>query len=177
VIWGGEEPTFADAAQAQGVLGAIMSRYNEIIGQVQEDGFEPILWVFDEETIIAAEWAEGFACAIGLRPDAWDPLFESKRHAHLLLPILGLCTNEDGSSALGLDAEAEDRLATEAPDMIAGCVGEIARFWRSRGNAHSRKGPGDRDSLPARAATKTGRNDPCPCGSGKKFKKCCGQTD
>jgi SWIM/SEC-C metal-binding protein len=21
---------------------------------------------------------------------------------------------------------------------------------------------------------KTGRNDPCPCGSGKKFKKCCG---
>jgi uncharacterized protein YecA (UPF0149 family) len=23
--------------------------------------------------------------------------------------------------------------------------------------------------------TKTGRNDPCPCGSGKKYKKCCGQ--
>src|SRR5262249_42135842 len=22
-------------------------------------------------------------------------------------------------------------------------------------------------------ATKVGRNDPCPCGSGKKFKKCC----
>jgi len=25
-----------------------------------------------------------------------------------------------------------------------------------------------------RAEPKTGRNDPCPCGSGKKFKKCCG---
>jgi len=25
-----------------------------------------------------------------------------------------------------------------------------------------------------RVADKTGRNDPCPCGSGKKFKKCCG---
>ena len=24
---------------------------------------------------------------------------------------------------------------------------------------------------------KVGRNDPCPCGSGKKYKKCCGQTD
>jgi hypothetical protein len=23
---------------------------------------------------------------------------------------------------------------------------------------------------------KVGRNDPCPCGSGKKFKKCCEQT-
>jgi len=26
----------------------------------------------------------------------------------------------------------------------------------------------------APAAAKVGRNDPCPCGSGKKFKKCCG---
>jgi preprotein translocase subunit SecA len=25
-----------------------------------------------------------------------------------------------------------------------------------------------------RAAPKVGRNDPCPCGSGKKYKKCCG---
>lgn len=25
-----------------------------------------------------------------------------------------------------------------------------------------------------RVAVKAGRNDPCPCGSGKKFKKCCG---
>ena len=28
--------------------------------------------------------------------------------------------------------------------------------------------------VPARAGTKVGRNDPCPCGSGKKYKKCCG---
>jgi preprotein translocase subunit SecA len=26
----------------------------------------------------------------------------------------------------------------------------------------------------ARSSTKVGRNDPCPCGSGKKYKKCCG---
>ena len=28
---------------------------------------------------------------------------------------------------------------------------------------------------PARAAPRVGRNDPCPCGSGKKYKKCCGK--
>jgi preprotein translocase subunit SecA len=27
---------------------------------------------------------------------------------------------------------------------------------------------------PVRAGKKVGRNDPCPCGSGKKYKKCCG---
>lgn len=26
-------------------------------------------------------------------------------------------------------------------------------------------------------STKTGRNDPCPCGSGKKYKKCCGKSE
>ncbi|CAM3815281.1 YchJ family protein [Parendozoicomonas haliclonae] len=29
-------------------------------------------------------------------------------------------------------------------------------------------------TLPVRSATTVGRNDPCPCGSGKKYKKCCG---
>jgi SEC-C motif domain protein len=33
-----------------------------------------------------------------------------------------------------------------------------------------REGP-----VPIVSAPKVGRNDPCPCGSGKKFKKCCGQ--
>ena len=27
---------------------------------------------------------------------------------------------------------------------------------------------------PVVATVKVGRNDPCPCGSGKKYKKCCG---
>lgn len=27
-----------------------------------------------------------------------------------------------------------------------------------------------------RTAPKVGRNDPCPCGSGKKYKKCCGKN-
>ncbi|MBQ3223386.1 MAG: SEC-C domain-containing protein [Clostridia bacterium] len=28
---------------------------------------------------------------------------------------------------------------------------------------------------PVRAGEKVGRNDPCPCGSGKKYKECCGK--
>jgi uncharacterized protein YecA (UPF0149 family) len=29
---------------------------------------------------------------------------------------------------------------------------------------------------PIRASVASGRNDPCPCGSGRKFKRCCGRT-
>ena len=34
--------------------------------------------------------------------------------------------------------------------------------------------PAVKRSAPVRAEKKVGRNDPCPCGSGKKFKNCCG---
>jgi len=37
---------------------------------------------------------------------------------------------------------------------------------------------GDEDSKPRpvrRKTRKVGRNEPCPCGSGKKYKKCCGR--
>jgi len=30
---------------------------------------------------------------------------------------------------------------------------------------------------PVKVAPKVGRNDPCPCGSGKKYKKCCGMNE
>lgn len=42
----------------------------------------------------------------------------------------------------------------------------IERSFRERGEAKKQQ--------PHRAAPKPGRNDPCPCGSGKKYKKCCG---
>jgi len=32
----------------------------------------------------------------------------------------------------------------------------------------------DEDEPEAAVSAKLGRNDPCPCGSGKKYKKCCG---
>jgi len=43
------------------------------------------------------------------------------------------------------------------------------------GRAHAAGPTSSRKSKPfVHRASKTGRNDPCPCGSGKKLKKCCG---
>jgi preprotein translocase subunit SecA len=36
------------------------------------------------------------------------------------------------------------------------------------------RGPGDKPPTVKRIYKKVGRNDPCPCGSGKKYKQCCG---
>ncbi|MCR4431679.1 MAG: preprotein translocase subunit SecA [Tepidanaerobacteraceae bacterium] len=37
-------------------------------------------------------------------------------------------------------------------------------------------GGGDEKRQPVKKEKKVGRNDPCPCGSGKKYKKCCGRN-
>jgi hypothetical protein len=48
--------------------------------------------------------------------------------------------------------------------------------WRAMGKASARLGGRDIPGvpLPQRRAATAGRNDPCPCGSGRKYKRCCG---
>jgi len=43
-------------------------------------------------------------------------------------------------------------------------------------NLNYNRGEGPSPTQPKRRGKKTGRNEPCPCGSGKKFKKCCGMN-
>lgn len=51
---------------------------------------------------------------------------------------------------------------------------EISRFKKEDGQWFYIDGDIKGDSPPVvRRGEKVGRNDPCPCGSGKKFKKCC----
>ena len=53
---------------------------------------------------------------------------------------------------------------------------EAARMQESRMQAAANAGAGDRQkTMPIHADKKIGRNDPCPCGSGKKYKNCHGK--
>jgi uncharacterized protein len=45
-------------------------------------------------------------------------------------------------------------------------VAQLAAVWRGRSGGEQKTGV-------VRPTEKVGRNDPCPCGSGKKYKKCC----
>ncbi len=49
-------------------------------------------------------------------------------------------------------------------------IAELSTLWR---NEHSEGLGLSRPDIPDRTGAKMGRNDPCPCGSGRKYKKCC----
>jgi uncharacterized protein len=55
-------------------------------------------------------------------------------------------------------AEATD--ATSHRERLGGYVAELRAYWQSKRQV-------------VHATPKVGRNEPCPCGSGKKHKKCC----
>ena len=55
--------------------------------------------------------------------------------------------------------------------MAAGLLGAY-RYFRE----HRQVNLGAHTHEPRRTDPKVGRNDPCPCGSGKKYKKCCGSA-
>jgi hypothetical protein len=71
-------------------------------------------------------------------------------------------------------ASLEDLSAIILHEMVA--LSEISDGVRREAIAefHAMKGKTADDGAPIARPIKIGRNEPCPCGSGKKYKKCCG---
>jgi preprotein translocase subunit SecA len=70
---------------------------------------------------------------------------------------------QPGYQPVGIGAGERSQLAANLPS---------ARRRAQSGNSPS---PSYGRGVPLRTQRKIGRNDPCPCGSGKKYKKCCGR--
>jgi preprotein translocase subunit SecA len=68
--------------------------------------------------------------------------------------------------------------AEEAARLQRQMQAKARQYVEGRGDAEGRPEKGAPASrTPAKAAAKVGRNDPCPCGSGKKYKKCHGASE
>ena len=165
MIWQGGEPEFKDAEQFERVMGIIMARYNEIIHQLDDEpgAFEPILYEAPDGRILAADWAEGFMDAFGLRVDAWDPLFADEDGKFLLAPLMVQLHDREGKPFVDVSPEEMLEIREESAQSLPYVIKGIHDFWKVR-----RQPP----NLVRRP--KVGRNEPCPCGSGRKYKRCCG---
>ncbi len=178
-IWGPtkeDAPNFESMEQAQHIIDLIIRQMNNIVTAFEEDpdDIEPIfVTVFHpnepREYIEADMWAYGFMAGIELCRKDWQPFFDAPEVSKVLRPIY-LLGSDDVTSEEELLTETSEQcenLAQQIPESLAW----IYRFWLPY-----------RQAVMARTVAKTvqknqtkiGRNDPCPCGSGLKFKKCCG---
>ena len=116
-----------------------------------------------------ALWAEGFLGAVALFPDVWATPDDADAR-ELLAGLLGdiealLQPTPDGAEVSSAPGDGPPPTPREAAiDRALFAAQDLRLFWLD----HAPR-PGTR-----RVEKQPGRNDPCPCGSGRKFKKCHG---
>lgn len=109
----------------------------------------------DGEPLTGQRWAEGFRAGMAMAPEAWRPLLADEQVLAQLAPIVTLA-RPAGDARLGAAADRE-----ALTDLLPVSAYRLARQL----DAHRH--------TPLRVA-RPGRNEPCPCGSGRKYKHCCG---
>jgi len=166
MIWGESGPVFEDERQAKDILDLIMGHYNDIIRALDRGAYGPIYDIDVDDTVLWELWMDGFLQAMRLRPDAWLELDQEDEEIQRALFVLGRLGELATLPTQECDPlEIDGALEESAPDLIPIHVEILHRARVAKASANA---PG-----PYTPAAKIGRNDSCPCGSGKKFKKCC----
>jgi uncharacterized protein len=176
-IWG-EDFCFDSSNQATDILGLLMRHWGTISSELfrtlkEPHVYMPVLLEDDEGLAKGNDWARGFMRGVQARPASWRELIVSDEHGGPLLPIMVLAHEHDPDPAKRPKPLSPDKREEVLQMMIAGLT-KIYRYFephrRSRASA-SRPAPLRREGR------KIGRNEPCPCGSGRKYKRCCAPSE
>lgn len=174
-VWGQDDgamlPPVATLEEANHLLGLVMRHFNSIVSGFEQQPSAVIpLWPttrYDSGEFEDAEmWAYGFTEAVKLTPTAWQPLFDHPDGQLWYRPIflLGAENTSPENDELTRTPEQREALTSQIENSLL----QMHTFWLPL-----RRAVAERPQV-QRMSPKVGRNEPCPCGSGKKFKKCCG---
>jgi uncharacterized protein len=172
-IWG-EDSCFNDDNQATDIMGLLMRHWNTISSELfrtlkEPYVYMPVLLEDDEGIAHGNDWAQGFMRGVQARPASWRELIVSNEHGGPLIPIMLLAHEHDPDPAMRPKPVAPDKREEILSMMIAGLT-VIYRYFEP----HRRSRASALGSAPLRReGRKIGRNEPCPCGSGRKYKRCC----
>jgi uncharacterized protein len=177
-------PAGADAAAHERARSLVLRRHAALNRALHEDGwFEPLILEEEEAPEEAADepdplagmsavsrplmpWAAGFQVACANFPALLEMPDDAVMSALArLFRHLPAETDEEREVVATLDSELPLATLDEAIEELVVAVADLADLTR---DARYRVDTVRRD------APKVGRNDPCPCGSGRKFKQCHG---
>jgi uncharacterized protein len=178
-VWGGKAPRWNDQAEADEIQALLLGHWNMVSSRVCHgdddlpDHLAPLLWLPEEpeadapdELDVGRDWAFGFFRGVELREAAWDQWLDDN---DWMDEIFGLFDRLASGEVLGEDPAAPPTPISyrERLEIVAGLPGMLADLHHHRIDALTPREP-------LRRAETPNRNDPCSCGSGKKYKKCCG---
>jgi len=168
-MWGEYEPVWDSMDEFKKVYSMLMRHMNSIAAMLMDrpEDFEPIFLESKTGAAIVDDWCDGFMRGMRLDLPAW---MDGGDGIKALLEPIVLFGSEEGDVALDLMSLKQ---VQELQARIAPNVHGIHAFWLKQRTGDDAPLPVARRAESARS-NKVGRNAPCPCGSGKKFKHCCG---
>jgi uncharacterized protein len=177
-VWG-LPPRWTDEAERLEVEALLQGHWNMVSQRVRfgdddlPDHLAPLLWLPEEveaeqpdELDVGRDWAFGFFRGVELREAAWDLWLDEHEWIDEIFARLDQLASGE---VLGEDPAAPPTPISyrERLEIIANLPGMLADLHHHRIDALTPRKPIRREATPD-------RNAPCPCGSGKKYKKCCG---
>ena len=96
LIFGGRQPPLNEDSPELRAVKTIFNRYNEVSDILADrpQVYRPIFMIEDDGSIVARDWAIGFALGIALRPKEWGESILLTKHRQVLIPILVYCEGE-----------------------------------------------------------------------------------
>jgi uncharacterized protein len=163
-VFGVENETgglFDTVEEANTLLDQLIEHYNRTANDIHARRYRPIFHFDGDGTAHWQEWMDGFTVALQLHPASWLEFTLADRltsTTFVTLVSLSLA-NQEGADAI----DGLEELVKEAAVLILAGI-PILDAWSSARQRGIEVAPG---------FAKVGRNERCPCGSGKKYKKCC----
>jgi uncharacterized protein len=167
-VIGGETDAheFGSLEEAKNILALLMRHWNDIAATLSKgDVYFPILLEDENGIPQGNDWAQGFMRGVKTC-DGWAELIADEERGGCMVPVLMLYHEHDPDPEMRPAPIGAEQRETVIAHMAVGLIGAY-RYFRERGLP-------DLPCATDRVKSKIGRNDPCPCGSGKKYKRCCG---
>ncbi|HJW02860.1 MAG TPA: UPF0149 family protein [Azospira sp.] len=176
-ILGSEEAVASEAGQeAAALLRRFAAKQAELLASN-----EPLLLLLygkeegDDAPSDFKPWCIGFLHGVDGSPEDWFDAIDDEEELNWiderLFPLMVL-TGEAEAAAKEhgeewVEGQELEDLERQCEDDLPVAVADMYRFWLAKRSGGTVR----------REGGKVGRNDPCPCGSGKKYKACCGATE
>ena len=160
----GEESLF-DAKERTEIERLVMAMAADMRMKLNEK-ILPDLWFYEDEAGNPDfyTWCNAYLYALDIVPTDWFEAVDQEEFEDLFYPIMALGgiydDEENGEVILHLNEKELTQLESDWPHVLL----DIYWYWQAIIN---------KPQTVRREGEKVGRNDPCPCGSGKKYKACC----
>jgi uncharacterized protein len=183
LIFDDGEAAYRDVAEAKEMTSAIMAVYNDIARQVRIDHTPRLPFELRRPAIANFEpgaplqqWSRGFSYGHSWLEELWDAYIPESLDQEFGSTLMVLSFFSDRHIAEALHGETKSRQSLEEmAELLGGLIEDAMLGYAQMGRAIEQALALEEDERREPAhSDKIGRNEPCPCGSGKKYKKCCG---